>query len=267
MDTTYTTTFGTCSWKYDSWRGLVYSEKGPVNYLKEYSKRYKTVEVDQWFWSLFNSDTPVLPRPSIVEEYAASVPENFTFAIKVPNSVTLTHHYKKGKNAELIPNPHFLSVEIMERFLTTLEPITNRIGALIFQFEYLNTMKMAGLDIFISKFSELIQQLPKGYRYCLEPRNPNYLKTAYFTFLAEQNLSHVFLQGYYMPPIFDLYEKHKEQLGNFSVIRLHGPDRKEIEKQTGKNWNNIVAPKDTELHLLVRMLSDMPSGKSNPLSM
>ena len=42
---------GTCSWKYDSWRGIVYSDLKEKNYLREYSQHYSTVEVDQWFWS------------------------------------------------------------------------------------------------------------------------------------------------------------------------------------------------------------------------
>ena len=44
---------GTCSWKYDSWRGLVYRDQAKKNYLQEYSELYDTVEIDQWFWSLF----------------------------------------------------------------------------------------------------------------------------------------------------------------------------------------------------------------------
>ena len=34
---------GTCSWKYDSWQGLIYPEKKPFNYLEEYSKHYNCV--------------------------------------------------------------------------------------------------------------------------------------------------------------------------------------------------------------------------------
>ena len=34
---------GTCSWKYDAWRGLVYSEKDKINYLEEYAEHYGTV--------------------------------------------------------------------------------------------------------------------------------------------------------------------------------------------------------------------------------
>lgn len=38
---------GTCSWKYDSWKGIIYPDKDDINYLKEYSKHYKTFEVDK----------------------------------------------------------------------------------------------------------------------------------------------------------------------------------------------------------------------------
>lgn len=38
-------------------------------------------------------------------------PEDFTLSSKVPNSITLTHHCSKIKDAPLTPNPHFLSVD------------------------------------------------------------------------------------------------------------------------------------------------------------
>ena len=37
---------GTCSWKFPSWHGLVYSAPKGINYLKEYAEHYNTVEVD-----------------------------------------------------------------------------------------------------------------------------------------------------------------------------------------------------------------------------
>ena len=53
---------GTCSWKYPSWEGLVYSAAEGINYLEEYAQRYNTVEIDQWFWSLHRPDGVRLPR-------------------------------------------------------------------------------------------------------------------------------------------------------------------------------------------------------------
>ena len=93
---------GTCSWKYDSRRGIIYSNDPDINYLQEYSKHYNTVEIDQWFWSLYGIDKVSLPLKTDVLNYHDSVPDNFKFSIKVPNSITLTHYYKKTKNDSLI---------------------------------------------------------------------------------------------------------------------------------------------------------------------
>ncbi|MBU2430673.1 MAG: DUF72 domain-containing protein, partial [Proteobacteria bacterium] len=129
---------GTCSWKYDSWKGLIYSDDVGKNYLSEYSKHFSIVEVDQWFWGLFG-DKIVMPKPEVVSEYVASVPKDFRFSIKVPNAITLTHKHGKGP---LEANPHFLSNELMEDFIELLEPMSKQINSLIFQFEYLNKQKM-----------------------------------------------------------------------------------------------------------------------------
>lgn len=251
---------GTCSWKYDSWKGVIYPGKKPFNYLTEYSRHYRTVEVDQWFWSLFAGNKVVLPKPSVVQDYAAAIPDDFLFSIKVPNSITLSHHYLKKKNDPLEPNPHFLSVDLMNTFLKSIDPLSKNIGSLNFQFEYLNKQKMrGGLIEFTDLFGVFAEQLPAGQNYCIETRNPNYLSQAYFRFLATQNLSHVFLQGYYMPSIYDVYQKYRELIKDKVVIRLHGPDRKGIEQQTGKEWDKIVAPKDGDIVSLAAMVTDLQS--------
>ncbi len=251
---------GTCSWKYDSWQGLVYSDNKPLNYLEEYSQHFKTVEIDQWFWSLFAGNNAVLPKPAVVQEYADSVPENFTFGIKVPNSITLTHHYIKKPSDQLEPNPYFLSIDLLQKFLERLEPLAKNIGPLMLQFEYLNKQKMVGgMKQFITHLGEFAEQLPDGFNYCIECRNPNFLKKQYFDFLTNAGLSHVFLQGYYMPSIFELYEKHRKQITDLVVIRLHGPDRKGIEQQTGKDWSQVVAPRDKDIIALAEMLKDLVS--------
>ena len=257
MDRTDLIRIGTCSWKYDSWEGLVYSRQEGRNLLAQYSRRYATVEVDQWFWSLFDKDVPVLPRADVVREYADSVPPGFLFSIKVPNSITLTHHYSKGKGALLVPNPHFLSTGLMARFLQTIEPLGEHIGPLMFQFEYLNKQKMTSLHRFLELFEVFRQGLPEGFRYCVEIRNPNWLRGEYFDFLAAHGLGHVFLQGYYMPPIFGVYWQHREKLASPVIIRMHGGNRKDMEERTGNAWNRIVEPKDGELAELARMVGDL----------
>jgi uncharacterized protein YecE (DUF72 family) len=248
---------GTCSWKYDSWRGLIYPQEKKINYLQEYSRHYRTVEVDQWFWSLFGEDTAVLPKAAVVSEYGSSVPDDFVFCAKVPNSITLTHHYSKHKKEPLRPNPCFLSVPLMERFLSTLEPLGNKLGPLVFQFEYLNKKKIGSLGEFINRFGKFARQLPEGHDYFVETRNPNYLKRPFFEFLVSARLYPVFLHGYYMPPIFEIYDQFKEQVCDKAMVRLLGPDRQGIEKQTNNSWDSIVAPRDKDIDELKIMLDEL----------
>jgi len=253
---------GTCSWKYDSWKGIVYSDTNPKNYLKEYSKKFNTVEIDQWFWSLFPPSKVVLPQKKVVEEYKKFVPPDFRFTIKVPNSITLTHFYNDSKEDQLKPNPFFLSVEVFEEFLNLIEPIKNQLGCLIFQFEYLNKQKMNSLSEFQLKFSEFYKGLnKKAPSIGIEIRNPNYLNEKYFKFLSELNLAPVFLEGYYMPPIVEIYSKFKKHINNIAVIRLHGPDRKGIEKIANENWNQIYINRDAEIKSIVEMIKELQNNE------
>ena len=240
---------GTCSWKYDSWRGIIYSSKKNINYLEEYSTRYNTVEIDQWFWSLFD-DIVRLPEESTVKDYYSSVPDDFKFTIKVPNSLTLTHYYPSKNIKGLKENSNFLNPDLFHRFLKTLQPMSSKIGALMFQFEYLNKQKMNSQAEFLDRLEAFYEIIDKPYPCAFEIRNPNYLNNTYFDFIERNKSAHVLLQGYFMPPIKDVYKKYQERIGNPVIIRLHGPDRKKIEELTGKDWSKIVLPKDEKLSIL-----------------
>lgn len=252
---------GTCSWKYDSWKSIVYPDKEKINYLEEYAKHFSTVEVDQWFWSLFEPKKSVLPKESDVKSYAQNVPDNFRFTIKIPNSITLTHFYNKSKTADLKPNPFFLKTDLFEKFLETLKPMKKNIGVLMFQFEYLNKQKISGLTEFLDRFESFIESIDKKNVYGVEIRNPNFLKKPFFEFLERNKLAMVFLQGYYMPPIWEVFNEYKDQIKSTAVIRLHGPDRSGIEKKTGSIWNQIVEPKDDELDKVAEIIHYLKNRK------
>jgi len=256
---------GTCSWKFPSWVGLVYSAPRGIDYLKEYARQYSTVEIDQWFWSLFGKDQVKLPRPADVEQYRAAVPSDFRFTVKVPNSITLTHFYKKAKTDPLVANPFFLSPALFQEFLSLLDPIKHMLGPLMFQFEYLNRQKIESQSTFTERFAGFVPQFPPSYEYGVEIRNANYLNESYFEFLNRNRLIPVFLQGYWMPPVTDVYQERRSLIlqQETVVIRVHGPDRQGIERQTGKQWNRIVAPKDEELAAIVTMIRDLLSHDVN----
>lgn len=288
---------GTCSWKFPSWVGLVYTtpegapqeasaypEDAPLfqtlieeerenvpepipeqaRHLVEYAQQYNTVEIDQWFWSLFGPDSIGLPDPADVTAYRDVVPEDFRFTVKVPNSVTLTHFYQQDRDAPLEPNPYFLSVELFNVFLDRLRPFGQLLGPIMFQFEYLNRQKMPTQDDFQRLFSEFIRQLPRndlpgGLSYGLEIRNQQYLNATYFDFLATERLLPVLIQGYWMPDVREVYAQWRDALFVHPtvILRLMGPNRQEIEKLAPTGWHTIVLPKDNELPDIAAMIEDL----------
>jgi uncharacterized protein YecE (DUF72 family) len=240
---------GTCSWKYPSWQGLVYSRAAGIDYLAEYARRYGTVEVDQWFWAP--------PEPAAAAAYAASTPPGFRFTVKLFNELSLTHFYRKKGEGSPRVNPRFLSPELFAEVMAGLEPLGDKIAVLMLQFEYMNAQKISGQAEFLAKLGAFVDTVPRTLPLAIEPRNPSWLNERYFRFLADHDLSHVFLQGYFMPPLWQSYERYAPLLRGPVVVRLHGPERAGIEKATGERWDRIVAPKDEELDRVVAMVNDM----------
>lgn len=254
---------GTCSWKYPEWHGRVYSAPKGIDYLAEYSRKFSTVEIDQWFWSLFTPESGAkLPAPADVLRYRDAVPEGFRFSVKAPNSITLTHSYQKDKSGNLVPNPTFLSPDLFRKFLSLIDPLKGLLGPVMFQFEYLNKTKMPGPEIFRERLGAFLDRIPAGYAYALEIRNKNFLNTGYFDFLLEKRLSPVLIEGYWMPPLAEVFRHWGDAIRRHPrvVLRLMGKDREAMEKITGNRWDRIVEPKDGDLQKIVDIAKGLAEG-------
>ncbi|HOT98197.1 MAG TPA: DUF72 domain-containing protein [bacterium] len=250
---------GTCSWKYPSWAGLVYSAPTGIDYLREYAQKYTTVEIDQWFWSLFEGGKVQLPKTTDVESYARAVPKSFTFTIKAPNSVSLTHPYQGASDGPVAANPFFLSAAVMRDLYERLEPLREQIGMLFLQFEYLNRQKMASQQQFQQRVQEFRAQLPAGPPLGLEIRNSTWLNATFFEFLLAAGIHPVLLQGYWMPPVTQVYEKHRALIVRHPtlMLRLMGADRQGIEKEAAGSWDRVLWSKEQELLGIAEMIRDI----------
>ncbi|NOX36684.1 MAG: DUF72 domain-containing protein [Calditrichaeota bacterium] len=253
---------GTCSWKYKEWRGIIYQSSNPDHFLSEYARHFNTVEIDQWFWSLFAENTVRLPDRQTVENYAAAVPPDFRFTVKAANSITLTHFYRQRREDPLIRNPHFLSPTLTREFLDRLAPMQPLLGPVMFQFEYLNRQKMPSLGAFLQHLEAFLPRLPQTFTYAIEIRNPHYLNRAFFQFLQRHHIVPVLLQGYYMPNVVEVYQKFRTLIRDTVVIRLHGPDRSGIEALSGNRWDRVVIPRDDDLQAIAWMVKDLLSRGS-----
>jgi uncharacterized protein YecE (DUF72 family) len=72
---------------------------------------------------------------------------------------------------------------------------------------------------------------------------------------------HVFVHGYYMPPIMEVYEKFEGFIRDLAVIRLMGTDRKGIEDLAGDKWGTILMPKDDEIPDIVDVIKKLEQKK------
>jgi uncharacterized protein YecE (DUF72 family) len=75
----------------------------------------------------------------------------------------------------------------------------------------------------------------------------------------------VLLQGYWMPDLGQVYQQWRSQLLAMDtvVIRLHGPDREGMERETAKHWDRIVVPRDEQLRTVAGMVKEMLSEGIN----
>ena len=238
---------GTCSWKYPSWAGLVYSRAEGIDYLAEYARKYSTVEIDQWFWAM--------PDPGQAESYRSVVPETFSFTVKAYGGLTRATQGRRGAQAK--PNPDFLSAELYARFLDSLSGLRSSCGAVMLQFEYLNRQKIASEEEFLRRLDSFLALVPRDVPIAVETRNSSYLGREYFSLLRDRKAAHVFLQGYWMPQVPELYERCRDYLVGTPIVRLHGPDREGMEEATGGAWDRIVTPRDDELRGIAAMTLDM----------
>lgn len=104
---------GTSGWQYRDWRGRLYPrDLAQKRWLEWYSARFATVEVNNTFYRLPAADT--------FASWAATVPEDFVFAIKLSRYLS---HIKRLKEPE----------EPIQRFLAHALPLAPRMGPVLLQ--------------------------------------------------------------------------------------------------------------------------------------
>jgi uncharacterized protein YecE (DUF72 family) len=81
---------GTSGFSYKEWKGSFYPEKLPQKeMLGYYAARLSAVEINNTFYRM--------PKSSVIESWAAQVPDGFRFVLKASQRIT---HFMRLKNAE-----------------------------------------------------------------------------------------------------------------------------------------------------------------------
>jgi uncharacterized protein YecE (DUF72 family) len=104
---------GTSGYSYKEWKGSFYPEKLPQKQmLGYYAERFTTVEINATFYRM--------PTASLLESWAAEVPDSFRFVLKAPQIIT---HRKRLKDV----------AEPTAEFVRCASVLQRRLGPLLFQ--------------------------------------------------------------------------------------------------------------------------------------
>lgn len=223
----YLLCLGTSSWRYPGWCGILYDEEQYLwgthfskkrfsdHCLAEYARTFRSVCVDATYYAL--------PRKRFLEGIAKQVPEDFVFTFKVPDDLTIrtfpdlpAFGARAGK-----ANDFFLSAGLLEMgFLRRLEPIRDRVGALVFEFSHFHPGEFGHGRDFVAALDEFFTRAPEGWDYAVEIRNANWLHPEYFAMLASHGVAHVYNQWTRMPSILEQMTVHPPGDNPFVAARF-----------------------------------------------
>jgi len=215
--------FGTSSWKYPGWQGLIYhhpysSDKNfQESCLKEYSNYYSCVGVDHTYYSW--------PTSKGFSKYFEQTTDSFQFVLKATEKVTVFKYPKLpryGKEAGKL-NDSFLEPNIFqEKFLAPLENYKSRIGPIMFEFSQFQPGTFQRGSEFVERLDHFLEKVSsnRDFKFAVEIRNANWLHPSYFECLVRHGVGHVFNSWSRMPLIREQFEKALPFKLPFYVARL-----------------------------------------------
>lgn len=215
--------FGTSSWKYPGWQGLIYSRNYPnekifkEKALEEYSTKFSAVGVDHSYYAV--------PTPRQLLLYSEQTPSTFKFVFKAPAQATVFEYpniARFGKNAGSV-NPYFLDIQsVQDTFINPLKALGSKVGAMIFEFSKFRIGTIESGAEFVRRLDIFLNSLRKttDIPIAIEIRNKSWLVKDYFKVLINNNVSHVFNSWTEMPEISKQWELASPYELSFHVLRL-----------------------------------------------
>ncbi len=216
---------GTSSWSNAEWP-LYPKGMKPGGFLSCYAGRFRTVEVDSSFYRA--------PAPGLCERWYGAVPEGFTFALKVPQSIT---HEKALESAD----------GEWEGFLASAGRLKEKLGYLVLQFPYFNKSSACPtLGEFLRRLSAFLEAARAPCPLVVEVRNKSWVGKDLLVSLKERNAIFAVTDQEWMPRPGELWEKYGPELltGPAAYLRMLG-ERKRIEAIT-TSWEKLVIDRTQE---------------------
>jgi len=149
---------GTSGYSYKEWKGPFYPEDlSAKEMLRFYGERFRTVEINNTFYRM--------PKPSVLEAWAADVPAEFRFVLKASQRITHMQRLKDAGDS----GAYLLKVAVA---------LQERLGPLLFQLPPF-------LKKDVPRLREFLALLPREQRAALEFRHESWFDEEVFSLLRD----------------------------------------------------------------------------------
>lgn len=154
---------GTSGYAFKEWKGNFYpTELKDDGFLGYYATKFPTVEINNTFYRL--------PKENVLMEWAAQVPQNFSFALKA--SQRITHHARLKEE----------SADTVDFLLRNTAKLGDRLGPILFQLP-------PNLKKDVNRFRGFLGLLPSDRRYVFEFRHESWFDDEVYDAMRERDIA------------------------------------------------------------------------------
>jgi uncharacterized protein YecE (DUF72 family) len=216
---------GSCSFTAGGWEKTFYPPGlKKSGYLGFYAGQFGTVEVDATFYGI--------PSEKTVRGWYEQTPDRFTFACKVPQSIT---HESGLVDCD----------DQLMGFLNVMSLLEHKLGPMLLQFPYFNKKVFPRPQEFLERLCAFLPKLPQEFRFAVEIRNKDWVGPELLDLLRKHNVAFTLIDHPWMARPSELLRNGDVVTSNFAYVRLLG-DRYAIEEIT-KTWDTTVVDRGPEL--------------------
>lgn len=213
--------FGTSSWSFPGWAGIVYPAGLPKTKLaREGLPHYvrhpllRTVGIDRGYYA-------PIPEEDL-RHYASQLPHGFPTVAKVPEAFTTPVHLGHGSAPRGTPNPSYLDAETFNQ--TVVRPFSSAFAdhtaALLLEFPPLPRAHRRSPEAFVDELDGFLKRIASDLPYCVELRDRDLLTPAYAQVLSHHRVAHTFNYWTAMPLPADQLSVAPVDAAPFAVVRL-----------------------------------------------
>ena len=216
---------GSCSFTAEGWEKTFYpAGLKSSGYLGYYAEHFKSVEVDSTFYRI--------PSERTVRGWFAQTPDHFTFACKMPQSIT-HEKFLVDCDGEL------------NAFVNAMSLLGHKLGPMLLQFPYFNKKVFPRPKEFFDRLGQFLPKLPEGMQFAVEIRNKAWVVPELLEVLRKHKVAFTLIDHPWMARPSELMRKADVVTADFVYVRMLG-DRYAIEELT-KTWDRAVVDRSREL--------------------